>query len=44
MSTTETDEFDEAYDSILAQLVRMIEHPEQWMIRTGGIQVGNAGL
>jgi hypothetical protein len=43
MSTTETDEFDEAYDSILAQLVRMIEHPE-WMMRTGRIQVGNAGL
>jgi four helix bundle protein len=27
-------EADQAYDGILAQLVRMIEHPEQWSIRS----------
>jgi four helix bundle protein len=44
VSKIEVGELDEAYDSILAQLVRMIEHPEQWMIRTGRNQVRNAGL
>jgi|ERR1700730_13024898 len=34
ITKTETDEPDLAYDNILGQLVRMIEHPEQWMIRT----------
>ena len=34
ISKTEEDELDLAYDSILGQLVRMIEHPEQWTIRT----------
>ena len=27
------DELDDAYDKILGQLVRMIDHPEQWIIR-----------
>jgi four helix bundle protein len=27
------DELDETYDKILGQLVRMIDHPEQWTIR-----------
>jgi len=27
------DELDETYDKILVQLVRMIDHPEQWTIR-----------
>lgn len=27
-------ELDQAYDGLLAQLVRMIEHPEQWSIRS----------
>lgn len=35
---------DQTYDSILAQLVRMIEHPEQWTIRTGKTQAKNAGV
>ncbi len=34
MSKTETDELDQTYDGILGQLVRMIEHPEHWCIRT----------
>ena len=33
MSQTEADELDLAYDGILGQLVRMIERPEQWVIR-----------
>jgi four helix bundle protein len=44
ISKTEADELDLAYDNILAQLVRMIEHPEQWAIRTSKIQVNNAGV
>jgi hypothetical protein len=35
---------DQTYDNILAQLVRMIEHPEQWTIRTGKTQAKNAGV
>ena len=34
ISQSEANELDEIYDGILAQLVRMIEHPEQWTIRT----------
>ncbi|MGI9069687.1 MAG: four helix bundle protein [Pyrinomonadaceae bacterium] len=34
ISKTEADELDLAYDHILGQLVRMIEHPEQWKIKT----------
>ena len=34
ISDNEAIELDEVYDGILAQLVRMIEHPEQWSIRT----------
>jgi len=35
ISDNEAAELDHVYDGILAQLVRMIEHPEQWSIRTG---------
>jgi len=34
----EATELDQAYDGIIAQLVRMIDHPEQWTIRTKGNQ------
>src|SRR2546423_10341143 len=34
ISKDEADELDLAYDNILGQLVRMIEHPEQLRIRT----------
>ena len=34
ITKTEADELDLAYDHILGQLVRMIEHPEQWKIKT----------
>jgi four helix bundle protein len=34
ISETEAAELDQTYDGILGQLVRMIEHPEQWIIRT----------
>jgi len=33
ISDNEAAELDQVYDGILAQLVRMIEHPEQWSIR-----------
>jgi four helix bundle protein len=33
ISQSEANELDLAYDGILGQLVRMIEHPEQWSIR-----------
>lgn len=33
VSQTEADEIDKTYDGILGQLVRMIDHPEQWTIR-----------
>ena len=33
VSPTEADEIDQTYDGILGQLVRMIDHPEQWMIK-----------
>jgi four helix bundle protein len=33
VSQTEADEIDQTYDGILGQLVRMIDHPEQWTIR-----------
>ena len=39
----EGDELDLAYDNILGQLVRMIEHPEQWTIRIGKTQAKDAG-
>lgn len=42
VSKTEADELDREYDGILGQLVRMIEHPEQWTIRTSKAQVKNA--
>ncbi|HEV7799006.1 MAG TPA: four helix bundle protein [Pyrinomonadaceae bacterium] len=44
ISKMETDELDRDYDSVLAQLVRMIEHPEQWAIRTSKTQVKEAGV
>ncbi|MGH9881958.1 MAG: four helix bundle protein [Pyrinomonadaceae bacterium] len=34
LSQSEANELDEEYDRILAQLVRMIDKPEQWMVRT----------
>ena len=33
ISRTDADDLDGMYDGILGQLVRMIEHPEQWTIR-----------
>jgi len=39
LSKTDADELDRDYDGILAQLVRMIEHPEQWTIRKSKFQV-----
>jgi four helix bundle protein len=33
ISDEEANELDQTYHGILAQLVRMIEHPEQWSIR-----------
>lgn len=33
ISQEEADELDKMYDGILGQLVRMIEHPEQWSIK-----------
>ena len=33
LSQAEAVEVDKIYDGIIAQLVRMIEHPEQWSIR-----------
>jgi four helix bundle protein len=38
ISKNEADELDQTYDGILAQLVRMIEHPEQWTIRTARVR------
>jgi len=34
ISKAEADDLDQTYDGIIGQLVRMIEHPEQWAIRT----------
>jgi four helix bundle protein len=33
ISDTEAAELDQTYDGMLGQLVRMIEHPEQWTIK-----------
>jgi four helix bundle protein len=33
ISESEATELDQTYDGILGQLVRMIDHPEQWSIR-----------
>ena len=33
ISEVEAAELDQTYDGILGQLVRMIDHPEQWTIR-----------
>ena len=33
ISEAEADELDQTYDRILAQLVRMIDRPDQWIIR-----------
>ena len=44
ISQTEATELDSAYDNILAQLVRMIAHPEQWTIRSNRVQVKNGGV
>jgi len=39
ISKAETDELDREYDGILGQLVRMIERPDQWAIRTSRAKV-----
>ena len=44
ISPTEAGELDQAYDGIIGQLVRMIEHPEQWSIKTSRIQVKPATI
>jgi four helix bundle protein len=44
VSKTEADDLDQRYDAIIAQLVRMIEHPEQWTIRIAKPQVKHAGV
>src|SRR6185295_6797383 len=41
ISKSEADELDQTYDSILGQLVRMIDHPEQWTIRTSRVSPAN---
>ena len=38
ISEEEANELDQTYDGILGQLVRMIEHPEQWTIRKHSTQ------
>ncbi len=42
ISKGELDELDKAYGNIIGQLVRMIEHPEQWTIKTSKVQVKHA--
>lgn len=42
ISKSTLDELDKTYDNIIGQLVRMIEHPEQWTIRTSKLQVKHA--
>jgi four helix bundle protein len=42
ISKAEADELDQTYDGIIAQLVRMIEYPEQWRIGPRKIQVKHA--
>jgi len=36
VSEAEFQEIDEAYERVLGQLVRMIDHPEKWVIGTKG--------
>jgi four helix bundle protein len=38
ISEAEAAELDETYDGILAQLVRMIDRPDQWIIRKSMVQ------
>ena len=38
MSEEKASKLDQTYDGILGQLVRMIERPEQWSIRTSSIR------
>lgn len=42
VSKDETEALDQTYDGIIAQLVRMIEHPEQWTIRKRTSQASHA--
>jgi four helix bundle protein len=44
ISKSESDELDKTYDNIIGQLVRMIEHPEHWAIKTSKLQVKHAGV
>ena len=44
ITEAEATELDQEYDRILAQLVRMIEHPEHWMIKKARTRVEDAGI
>ena len=44
ISKADSDDLDQKYDAIIGQLVRMIEHPDQWTIRTAKPQVKHAGV
>ena len=44
ISKAESEDLDQTYDGIIAQLVRMIEHPEQWTIRTAKPQAKHAAV
>ena len=44
ISESEAQELDMAYDRVLAQLVRMIERPDQWAIKPGKPPAKNAGI
>ena len=38
ISKTDRDDLDRRYDNIIGQLVRMIDRPDQWIIRTSKIR------
>lgn len=38
ISKTDHDDLDKKYDNIIGQLVRMIDRPDQWIIRTSKIR------
>ena len=42
ISKSEAEELDQTYDGIIAQLVRMIERPEQWTIRSRKLRAKHA--
>ena len=39
LSKTEAADLDQQYDRIIAQLVNMIDRPEQWIINTSKVRV-----